>query len=422
MRGANANAIYNARIRQMRASSSRFPRAACFLVLLLMHAAIVLASDWRVAEEQLARKIAAATGPGAVALGLLNRSSLGRPDVEEIRRGLLTELATVGVRFVNADQAAAAVQVTLSENLQDYVWVAEVHQGNNEAAVVMVVTARAGRAAVEHSAAPLMIHKTLLWTDETRILDVGVVSGSTQHMILLEPESVVLSKFQDGRWQQEQSLPLSHSHPWPRDLRGRLILRKDHLFDVYLPGMFCRSTATALLTMNCYESDDPWPLGGDQSSLGAFFAPTRNFFTGALSPGIEKQTTVKAFYSAAMLPRDRYKLWIFSTVDGQIHFLDGVSDQTVAKLTWGSDLVSVRTGCGLGWQVLATGNSNGTGETIQAFEVADREPVAVSQPAEFDGEITALWGDSDGTGAMAVAQNAETGKYEAYRLSITCGQ
>src|SRR5580704_15955 len=117
MRGANANAIYNARIRQMRASSSRFPRAACFLVLLLMHAAIVLASDWRVAEEQLARKIAAATGPGAVALGLLNRSSLGRPDVEEIRRGLLTELATVGVRFVNADQAAAAVQVTLSENL-----------------------------------------------------------------------------------------------------------------------------------------------------------------------------------------------------------------------------------------------------------------------------------------------------------------
>ena len=105
-----------------------------------------------------------------------------------------------------------------------------------------------------------------------------------------------------------------------------------------LPGVFCRSTATAPLALNCYESDDPWPLGADQSGLSAFFAPTRNFFTGALSPGIEKQTTVKAFYSAAMLPRDKYKLWIFATVDGQVHLLDGVTDQTAARLGWGSDI------------------------------------------------------------------------------------
>ena len=241
-------------------------------------------------------------------------------------------------------------------------------------------------------------------------------------MIVLEPESVVLFKLQDGRWQQEQSLPLSHSHPWPRDLRGRLALRKDHLFDAYLPGIFCRSSTTAPLALNCYDSDDPWPLGTDQSGLSAFFAPTRNFFTGALSPGIEKQTTVKAFYSAAMLPREKYKLWVFSTVDGQVHLLDGVTDQTAAKLGWGSDIASVRSGCGLGWQVLVTGNGDGAGETVTAFEIADREPVAVSQPVEFNGAITALWTDSDGTGAIAVSQNSETGKYEAYRLSIACGQ
>jgi len=422
MRSANDNAVYNSRIPHMRASASRFPRVACVFVLMLMHAPIILASDWRVPEEQLARKIAVATGPGAVWLDLVNRSSLSRPEVEEIRRGLLSELATLGVRFVNADQAAATVQISLSEKLQSYVWVAEIRQGNNEAAVVMVATPRLGRSAMEHSTAALVIHKALLWTDENRILDVGLVNGSPQHMILLEPESVALFKFQDGRWQQEQTLPLSHSHPWPRDLRGRLVLRKDHFFDAYLPGTFCRSTATAPLAINCYESDDPWPLGSDQTGLGAFFAPTRNFFTGALSPGIEKQTTVKAFYSAAILPRDKYKLWIFSTVDGQVHFLDGVSDQTAAKLNWGSEVASVRSGCGLGWQVLATDNGDNTVENVRAFEVADREPVAVSQPAEFNGSITALWTDADGTGAIAVSQNYETGKYEAYRLSIACGQ
>ena len=419
MPSTNDNAVYNARILHMVASSSRFRHAACSFALIVMCVGTSLASDWRTPEEQLARKIAVATGPGAVALDVANKSSISRPDSDEIRRGLTSELATLGVRLVNADQAAATVQVTLSENLQEYVWVAEIRQGNNEASVAMVAVPRAGFAAVEHPAIALTIRKALLWTDESRILDVAQVNGSPQHMIVLEAESVELLKFQDGRWQQEQSLPVSHAHPWPRDLRGRLALRSDHLFDAYLPGVFCRSSTTAPLALSCYESDDPWPLGSGQS---AFFAPARNFFTGALSPGIEKQTTVKAFYSAALLPRDKYKLWIFSTVDGQVHLVDGVSDQTVVKLDWGSDIANVRSGCGVGWQVLVTGNEDGASDMVRAFEIADREPVVVSQAAEFNGKITALWSDADGTGAIAISQNSETGKYEAYRLSITCGQ
>jgi hypothetical protein len=422
MPSASDNAVYNARIPHMRASSSRLPRAACIFFLMLIHAPMIRASDWRAPEQQLARKVAGATGPGAVALELVNRSSLGHAAVEEIRRGLVSELATLGVGLVTADEAAATLQITLSENLQNYVWVAEVHQGNNEVSVLMVSVPRSNPAGVGHSTAPLTIRKTLLWTDENRILDLAVVNGSAQHMIVLQPESVVLLKFQDGRWQPEQSLSISHSRPWPRDLRGRLILRKDHLFDAFLPGLFCGSSTTAPLVMSCYESDDPWPLGTDQSGLSAFFTPTKNFFTGALSPGVDKQNTVKALYSAAMLPREKYKLWIFATVDGQVHLRDGVTDQTAARLGWGSDITSVRSGCGLGWQVLVTGNGDGAVETVRAFEIADRDPVAMSQPAEFSGGITALWSDSDGASAIAVSQNSETGKYEAYRLSITCNQ
>ena len=422
MPSTSDNAVYNARNQDMLTLPSRFCRAVCFLALTLMYVPLILAGDWHGSEEQLARKIAGATGPGAIALEVVNRSSLARPDLEVIRRGLLAELAALGVRPVNADQAAATVEVTLSENLQNYVWVAEIHQGNNEATVVMVSAPRSGPVAVERPAAALTIRKTLLWTDESRILDVGLINGTPQQMIVLEPESVMLAKFQDGHWQQERSLPLSHSRPWPRDLRGRLILRKDHLFDAYLPGVFCRSTSTPPLDLNCYESDDPWPLGTAESGLSAFFAPARNFFTGALAPGIQKQTTLKPFYSAAALPRDRYTLWIFATLDGQVHLMDGVTDQSLGKLEWGSDIASVRSSCGLGWQVLVTGNDATVADTVRAFEIADREPVAVSLPAEFKGRVTALWADWDGTGAIAVSQNPETGRYEAYRLSIPCGQ
>ena len=422
MASANENAVYNARIPHMDAPSSWFSRAACFLVLMLLSAPKILASDWRAPEEQLARKIASVTGPGAVALNVVNRSSLSAGDLAEIHRGISIELAALGLRFVNEDQGAATVEITLSENLQNYVWVAEIHQGNNEPSIVMVATPRSSPVVTEHPASALTIQKKLLWVDQNRILDAALVNSNPPHLILLEPDSVVVLKFQDGRWQPEQSMALAHSHPWPRDLRGRLALRKDHLFDAYLPGVLCRSTTAAPQGLNCYESDDPWPLGADQSGVSVFFAPTRNFFTGALSPGIEKQTAVKPFYSAAMLPRDKYKLWIFAAVDGQVHFVDGFTDQTAGRLNWGSDIASVQSGCGLGWQVLVTESGDGAGDAVRAFEIADREPVAASQPADFNGGITALWADSEGTGAIAVSQNSETGKYEAYRLSIACSR
>jgi hypothetical protein len=419
MRSANDIAVYNSRIPHMRSLAPRFSRAACLVVLILMRAPIMLASDWRAPEEQLARKIAAATGPGPAALDVVNRSSLGRAEAEEIRREFLAELAALGVLLVNTNQTVATVRITFSENLQSYVWVAEIHRGNDEPLVVMVATPREIRVAEGHPAAAVTIQKTLLWTDETRILDVVLVNSNPQRMIVLEPESALLFRFQDGRAQQEQSLPLSHSHPWPRDLRGRLVLRKDHLFDAYLPGVFCRSSTTAPVGLNCFESEDPWPLGTDHSGLSAFFAPSRNFFTGALSPGIEQQATVGAFYSAAMLPRDKF---LFAAVDGQVHMLDGMTNQTLERVDWGSDIASVQSGCGQGWQVLATGNGGGGVETVRAFEVADRETVAVSQPAEFNGSITALWAEPDGAGVIAVSQNSETDGYEAYRLSIICGQ
>jgi hypothetical protein len=414
------NPIYNARIREM-----LNPRCCLRKMYLLffpyLFAAGAFASPWQSPAEQLARKIAAITSPGGVVLNLDNRSTLSRADSDEIRRQLLTELGALGVRFVGADQAAASVQVTLSENRQSYVWIAEIHQGTNEPSIFMISVPRPNGAAT-HSQSAMTIKKTLLWSDSSRILDVAFLTGNPLRMILLEPESIVLYSQQNGQWQWEQLLPIVTQHSWPRDLRGRLMLRKDHLFDAYLPGIFCRSSSNLPLAITCQPSDDPWPLAADPFNLSGFFAASRNFFTGVLSPGVQKQTTVAPFYSAAPLPRDKYTPWIFSTLDGQLHLLDGITDQTVAGLGWGSDLAAVKSACGSGWQILATSNHDNADDAVTAFEFPDREPVVASQPAEFSGRITALWTETDENGAITVVQNSGSGSYEAYRLTISCGQ
>jgi len=412
-------------------------------------AAITSATDWNSPEQHLARKIIAVTGPGAIALSVENRSSLGKRDFDIIQNGLRSALDGLGLRFVKAEQAAATVTISLSENPTSYVWVAEIHQGAGESAVVMVSTPRPEGSTPARDSVPLSLRKTLLWSQEDPILDVAVLEegSSPTRIAVLDPEKVSLYHMQGGGWQQEQVLTIAHSRQWPRDLRGRLIPARDHLLEVYLPGVICSSTAALPLTLNCHESDDPWPLiagtliGGSLSvfpsaglangastvvpQMKAFFAPQRNFFTGALTPGVGKFTTVPKFYSAALLPRDKYTLWLFAAIDGQTHLVDGVSDQA-AKLGWGSDLTSVRTACGAGWQVLSSTairpEDDQADDAVRAYEFTDRDPVAVSAAADFAGPITALWTEAKGDSAIAVARNRETGSYEAFRLAMACGQ
>ena len=423
MPNATRNTVYNPRIATlgMLIPSSRLPRAVRLLLIafVVLLAPAALGADWASPASQLAGKIASATGPGAVALEITNRSSLTQPEVDEISQILRSRLANAGLQFVSPDQASASVQVWLSEDLQNYIWIAEIHQGAGQSSVAMVSLPRAATWSPRGESAVMLIHKTLLWSQAERILD--LLSLEHNQMLVLDPNRVALYQWQNSRWQLEQSLPISHARPWPRDLRGRLALAEDHLFDAYLPGVLCRSTAKAPLALACSETDDPWPLGTKRFSLSGFFSPMRNYFTGALAPGIGKQTTAPAFYSAAPLPREKYTLWILSALDGRIHLLDGVTDQILDKLDWGSDLTSVHSGCGIGWDVLATA-SGSSDDSVRAYDFPDREALAVSPPLPFDGPVTALWEEMNGSDAIAVSQNLETGTYEAYRLTITCSQ
>jgi hypothetical protein len=415
MKGFSTVPAYNSRKPTM-SFSLRVCGACCTLIIVSQ---IAFGSDWRAPEAQIAEKIGAITGPGVIALEVINRSSINSAEAEQIRRELTSLLAASGIRVWQPDQAAATVKLTLSENLQEYVWVAQVQQATNENTVAIVSMSRPASAGAAPNAPPLTLHITPLVSQSEPILDVAMVEGSPRRMLVLSKAGVIIHEFRDGRWIPGQSLAIKAPVPLPRDLRGRILLRKDHLFDVYLPGLICRSSG---LNMNCQRSDDPCPLETEELRVSGFFSPTRNFFTGALAPGIGKQKSAPAFYSAAALPRQNYTLWVFTGLDGQLHLLDGINDQVATKIHWGSDIAGVRAACRPTAQVIATAQGEDSQDTLQAFEFPDREPLAVSQKLALQGAVAALWTAQTGDTAMAVVRNSDTGKYDAIQINLTCSQ
>lgn len=395
------------------------------LIVLVGCAVAVAAADWNGPEQELANNILAVTGPGAVSLSFENRSSLGRRDSDIIQNGIRSALQGLGITFAQSGPGPTAVTITLSENASSYVWVAQVKPSAGDSSAVMVSTPRSPASMGTHDSVPLSLRKTLLWEQADPILDLAVLEESTTptRVAVLAPERVSLFRLQGGKWQQEQSLQIEHMMPWPRDLRGRAVAATDHLLDVYLPGVMCRTSGTVPLSLACHQSDEPWPLRSSSAGPGilAAFASGRNFFTGAVPPATGNLPRLPPFYSAAGLPRESAVLWIIAGVDRQVHVLDGVNDR-ILTLSWGSDVAGVRTSCGAGWQVLATSSTEETLDSVRAYEFPDRDPVAVSAAVDFSGAISALWTETRGDTAIGVTRNQETGNYEAFRLAVACSQ
>ncbi len=420
----------------------RLPRPIQFsicLALLIVAAGPAFAADpFSDAARELAAQIAARAGAGSeISLTTRNLSPVGEGAFVEIRRALEAQLRAQGLRVVPPAQAVADVQITLSHGAEGYLWVAEIRQGQNQQ-VAIVPVARVQAAAGPTNPASMVLRKAPLWSQDDPILDVEVLGADSAgtHLLVLTPAQVVIYRLQGSRGEMEQSQAIPHTGAWPRDLRGRLVLRADRLFDAYLPGVHCSAAGQSLTALNCIASDDPWPLDpGQAGSLNAFFTATRNFFTGILSGAAAQGKSTAPFYSAAKVDEKGSALWILDGTDGRIRLFNGVNE-TVADFGdralqaaqslrglgwkgWGSDIAAVVSGCGSGTQVLVSrpGDSN-VPDSVQAYEIVTRQAIPVSQPTEFPGPVTAFWGS--GNAAVAISRNSRTGRYEAFNLTIAC--
>ena len=413
------------------------PRLRQFLLglsLCLMVGATAQASErWDSQLTSFAKKIAAVSGPATATLDMRNLSSLPAEQASSLRRTLESQLRAAGVQLRPEHEASVGIRVTLSTNRRGWLWIAEIQQGT-EIRVTMLEVSEPRAAATGAGTQAMTLQSSLLFSTSDILLDVQPLGTPQPTLAALTTRSALLYEQQGGRWKLLRELPLPLQVSLPRDPRGRIVPASDHPFDLFFPGGNCaaaqdraisdrptgdRAGAPAnAIALSCIASDDPWPLGGQS----AVYNPARNYFTGVLLPGIGR--AMAPFYSAAPISQAKYTLWIFAGVDGRVSSFDGANERRFsgAARAWGSDLAALHSGCGSGTQLLATESGAGTpSDSLQAFEIADREPLAASAPLKFNGSITALWSTLGAKTATAVVHTAQGG-YDAYSVSLACGE
>jgi hypothetical protein len=383
------------------------------------------AATWEQPASDLARQIAALTGPGPSRLVLQNASTLPAGEIPVIRRLLEQDLRRLGVLPGGSD-SATLIRVTLSENLQGGLWVAEVQEGT-ETRVTMLVVPLAP-AASSGSGGAITIRRTLQITEDEPVLDAKIFStGGVQRLVVLEAERILTyernaAALGAGTWIQDQAFPIAHSRPYPRDLRGELIAATDHPFDAWLPGVTCRGAEAnagvgTALSVSCADSDDPWPISLGQK---AFYNDLRDNFTGVLAPGFGMD--LPPFYESGEVPHETGAATLLTLVDGRVLLIDGgVMKPVTGANDWGSDFAVLRSGCGSGAQVLVSGSgAAAAGDSLRAWEIAGREAIPVSAPVSVDGVVTVISPSTDGTSATVIVRRESPVRYEVWNGSALC--
>src|ERR1019366_5877637 len=203
-----------------------------------------MSGDMGSAARDLARGVAAAVAHEPVAVSVKNLSALGAGETAEIRRVFESELKAAG-------QPAAEVQLTISENMTQFLLVAEIHRGGERQVLLesWPRTPAASTAAPKDKPARVTLEKKLLWEHNLPILD---VAQSGDALLVLDATRVLLV-----RGTERQSAPIPATHPWPRDIRGRLSA-SNTAFTAWLPGAICRGSTQPQLSLECHDSQNAW--------------------------------------------------------------------------------------------------------------------------------------------------------------------
>ena len=363
------------------------------------------------AQEILSRL----SGLPSLAVSFQNLSSMPPEMQEAAQNAVFTAVKNAGIRLLPAETAAGEIQIAFSEDWKEYLWIANIKSPSG----ARMLTKKVPRLQpiTVPSTQVLVLHKAVLWQQEGPILD---FYREAQNMVLLEPDQISVYANDGGQWRLRQTLAITHPRPWPRDLRGRLMVNGLQI-SASMPGTMCTGSL-APPALDCRASDDPWQV--DQGTLTAFFSATRNFFTGVLA-GQNAGASVPPFFSGATWPGASQKEFLFAGTDGRARLFENDLAQPAATFNgWGSTLAVIHSGCGPGWQLLVSAPRDAIRpDTIQAVEIAGHEALPASSGIDFPGPVKALWTSGKNADVVnGIMQLPGKERYEAFTLSVTCGQ
>jgi hypothetical protein len=356
--------------------------------------------------RELTAKIMASIGPlEDTGFTFKSIASLGAREIAAARQSLLNELRAQGIRTAGDAQSPVKINITLSENFQQYIWIAEIRR-DQACIIAMTTQQRLPEAQSKEAARRMTLQAKLIYEQTDPILDAELLGDE---LLVLDPRRVALYRRQDDQWEFERSAPLKNSIPFPRDIRGRLF-DSGGAIQVHLPGLSCNGTINPSLDLNCLQDDAPWPIG--LGSLTPTFA--KNYFV---------LENLPPFFSAAGVEDDGMDLLAISGIDGRTYLFDKSAGQVGTLDGLGNDIAAINAGCETRRQIFASLLTDPLESgVIQAFEILHRKAVATSSAVEFPGPITALWPVSNQNAAIAVSRDMKTGRYAAFYLSISCSR
>ena len=409
---------------------------ATITAILLAPLAHAAPDSWDRPAAALANQIADILGPGEARLTIENKSSVPTGEIPAIRKLLEQDLKSHGIT-VSGAESASAVRVTLSENARERMWVAEMVEGNRSQ-VAIVELGPAAQARIETPGGLLLRSQTILSTHEP-VLAALEASGN---LIVLEPGQLVIGAQTSGSWSEVKKVDVLGRGALARDPRGALLgYANGSSFASWLPGVEClgsvaSSSQPANWTIDCHENDDPWAItqpdlnltsfgGGDAQEnvmvtpIRAFYNAARNYFTGVLSPNMG--TDLPPFFSAALVARPAGSAaLLIGGIDGKLQLEENGALHPIAGVRdWGSDFAVLKSGCGAGEQIVASGSGEAAHDSLRAYELPALEAIPASAPLAMDGTVTAMWSAPDGKSVYTVVRNAAN-QYEVDRVTALC--
>jgi len=406
----------------------------------LMASAAPPPSPWEKPAADLAGKIAEILGPGQAQLTIRNLSTIPNDEIPTIRRLLEQNLKTLGV-LVSGSESANSVHLTLSENQRERLWVAEVIEGNESRVAMVQVGEEVARdlPTQEH----IVLHKESIPFAHglSRPLydplddPVLAVLGTRNGLFVLRPDEIVDYAFGEAGWMEQKKFQIAERNPLPRDPRGMLLPTADgNGLTAFTAGAECSGSFISpendsanpenSWTVHCNASDDFWLIAQEDTTSGsttikAFYNAARNYFTGVISPSLG--VDLPPFYTAALLPRPAEGVtMLVGGIDGKVQVLENGSLHPVSGARdWGSDFAALHSGCGSGWQIVASGSGEAASDSLRAYELPAHEVVPASAALLVNGTVTALWTAPDSKSVYAVVRST-TNEYEVDRVTASC--
>jgi hypothetical protein len=242
--------------------STRSRRAILFFIVTLGLPGLTTAATLEDSAREFAQKIAASLpARESVFFEIRNISSMRFEDAYRIEQTLAAELQSRGFRILS-NVATLNVAVTLSENVKDFVWTAEILQGGTSHAVLQVVS-RSAAAPRSQDAFPLKLASERFWVGSERPVDAAKMAAPNgdQLVVVLLAETLVIqngSKSIENRIHIPAKLDAyDQREPW-----GTLS-QNGNSVEIVQARRVCTATLETYALAECRDSDANLGSGGD---------------------------------------------------------------------------------------------------------------------------------------------------------------